>query len=89
MYNITQDQIIEEMQICPYCMEHTTSYQCCGEADHFVTGYVVEGSDVDGQKIWDRFLIEDEFTIVEENELSIKEKLDIEGSLEYDRRGDR
>lgn len=89
MFKITEDQIIEEMQVCPYCMVPQKSYQCCGEADNFVTCFVIEGNDVEGQNIWDRFLLEDEFEIVEPNELTTQEKLDIKGSLEYDSRGDR
>jgi hypothetical protein len=89
MFKITEDQIIEEMQICPYCMEIAQKYHCCGEADHFVTGYVVEGNDVEGNFIPDILLLEDEFEIVEPNELTMQEKNDILGSLEYDKRGDR
>ena len=45
--------------------------------------------DVDNNFIQDSFLIDDDFNIVEHNDLSIQEKNDVLGGLERDIKGDR
>ena len=92
MYQITKDMIEEQFEGCLYCGEpQGDKFGCCQE-NHFGTITLIDShfkKDVDNNFIQDSFLIDDDFNIVEHNDLSIQEKNDVLGGLERDIKGDR
>lgn len=87
-YNISEDMIEGEAYICVYCgkdVKHD-QLQCCGE-HHYSTAYILDRyvtHDLDGQLIDGDYLLDDQVNIVEPNELSTQEKLDVIGDLQLD-----
>lgn len=46
MYKITDEEIVEELSVCPYCYEpERGNISCCGE-NHFEDGYLLDNGEI-------------------------------------------
>ena len=73
MQKLRENEILEEIQVCPYCMNIPRSFSCCGE-NHFENAYLTVNDEV---------FLESEVEIIG-NELTQEEIDDIKGSIQYD-----